>query len=138
MNLASLFRLSLKTLKNRDFVSGTLTPSFLRDLPSSSTPLDWVQRSSVALTIISDSESFFYSLSCRMYILLHFLILVTIHMLIHYSCTRIFCISYILLHIYSVDIITVSSQRRSMIILHTTYLHVHIHNITTMLMLLLD
>ena len=48
-----------------------------------------------------------YPLSYNLYTLLHFLILVTLHVLTHYSCIRIFCIPCILFHVYYVDIVTV-------------------------------
>jgi len=80
----------------------------------------------------------FYPLSCHMYILLHFLILVTLYVVTHYSCIRILCIPCILFHVHHVDIATVSSQYHSIVILHTSYLNVQIHHDTIILLLLLD
>jgi len=45
----------------------------------------------------------FYPLSCHMYTLLYFLILVTIHVMTYYSCTRILCILCTLIHVYPAD-----------------------------------
>ena len=50
----------------------------------------------------------FCSLSCHLYTLLQFLIFVTIHVVIHYSCTCILCIQFIMFHVYPVDIVTAS------------------------------
>ena len=69
-----------------------------------------------------------YSQSCHMYTLLHFLIFITLHV-VTLSCICIFCID-----IYVVVFITVYAQHRRMVMLHTTYLHVHFllrHHYTT-------
>jgi len=71
-----------------------------------------------------------YPQPCHLYALLHFLIFVTLHVVIH-SCICILCIAYILLYVYVVAFITVYAQHSSMVMLYTTHLHAHFHHVIT-------
>ena len=72
-----------------------------------------------------------YPQSCHLYTLLHFLILIILHVVTHYSCICILCIAYLLFYVYVADFITVYAQHSRMVMLHTAHLHVHFYHVTT-------